>query len=124
MKTFILYLILVIFISLKTIAGKSIKQMDFDADNAEKSLLTDENLKRKFFKSVLLDNLQESDFSEDYEVDDNLIDSHKNRPNNKLKRGFFSKHHDIQIYYDVVKLKNGFVMLVPKDVNKNHYFIG
>lgn len=31
---------------------------------------------------------------------------------------------DIQTYYDVLKQNDGSFLLIPKDVNKNHYFIG
>ena len=31
---------------------------------------------------------------------------------------------DIQTYYDVFLQNDGSILLIPKDVNKNHYFIG
>ena len=37
----------------------------------------------------------------------------------KAKRSF-----QIQTYYDAVVQKDGTILLIPKDVNKNHYFIG
>ncbi len=37
----------------------------------------------------------------------------------KKKRSF-----NIRIYYDIIRMKDGTVLLIPKDVNKNHYFIG
>ncbi len=39
--------------------------------------------------------------------------------NNKIKRGF-----QIQTYYDALVQNDGSILLIPKDVNKNHYFIG
>jgi hypothetical protein len=38
---------------------------------------------------------------------------------NKYKRGF-----QIQTYYDLLLRNDGSIMLIPKDVNRNHYFIG
>jgi hypothetical protein len=35
------------------------------------------------------------------------------------KRGF-----QIQTYFDALVQKDGSILLIPKDVNKNHYFIG
>ena len=54
-----------------------------------------------------------------FDLDDaeNTIDD--DYMSNKLKRSFH-----IEIYYDIVRLKDGAVLLVPKDKNKNHYFIG
>lgn len=38
---------------------------------------------------------------------------------NNKKRGF-----DIKTFYSPIYRKDGSVILVPKDINKNHYFIG
>ena len=40
-------------------------------------------------------------------------------PLNKIKTMF-----KIKIYYDIVHKPNGEIYFIPKDTNKNHYFIG
>jgi len=73
--------------------------------NEEYDLSYDPNsdeMDRKLFKAfkLLLDR----------QLSDNA-DSQEESQNRKeqFKRSFFSKHHDIQIYYEVVKLSNGMV---------------
>ncbi|CAF0873011.1 unnamed protein product, partial [Brachionus calyciflorus] len=50
---------------------------------------------------------------------------------NYRKRGFFSdlyrqskRAFHIKTYFDALVQNDGSILLVPKDVNKNHYFIG
>ncbi len=94
--------------------GKSLKGSNEDYD-LESDTSSDE-IDKKLFKALLM----ASKLSADDDDDSDQIDEDKH----PAKRNFFAKHHDIHIYYDLVKLKNGMVILVPKDKNKNHYFIG
>lgn len=107
---------------LQTLNASSILERlaDMEANRSQTFPLNNlsEEDKKKILKEILLENLRDED---DYDIGGDNED--QNRPST-AKRGFFSKHHDIQIYYEVVRLKNGLVLLVPKDVNKNHYFIG
>jgi hypothetical protein len=51
----------------------------------------------------------------------NNLDLFKNsRPFSKGNKRSFQ----IQTYYDALMQKDGSILLIPKDVNKNHYFIG
>ena len=74
---------------------------------------------------------------EDYLADDEneLINEHKRKYDssydtyNNLKKsnkilGKNKRSFQIQTYYDAVIQKDGSILLIPKDVNKNHYFIG
>ena len=78
---------------------KQMEDLEKSSDNDKKLLLL-----LKLVKHFDLDDAANT--SEDYMT-------------NKLKRSFH-----IEIYYDIIRLKDGSVLLVPKDKNKNHYFIG
>ncbi len=73
---------------------------DYSVDNVNEQI---NELKRKYDSS--------------YETSINLKKSNKFLGKNK--RSF-----QIQTYYDAVVQKDGTILLIPKDVNKNHYFIG
>jgi len=103
------------FLLLEVALGKSLKGLNEDYDLGIDTS-SDEIDKKKLFKALLLASKPSTD-DDDYS---DQVDEDKH----PAKRNFFAKHHDIHIYYDLVKLKNGMVILVPKDKNKNHYFIG
>lgn len=74
-----------------------------------------EHEKKMLLKKILVKNLK-SLYDMDYDAE--------NEQKDVFKRGFLSEHHKIKIYYNVMRLQDGTVILVPKDTNKNHYFIG
>lgn len=86
--------------------------------------------------------LQGSETEENAPIDDYSVDN-ENEQINELKRKYDSAYEtsinlkksnkfmgknkrsfQIQTYYDAVVQKDGTILLIPKDVNKNHYFIG
>ena len=127
MKAIYVFILLGVF---QSIQAKSFLSELFDSD--EEDVKDSIRSHRRFSndlsfgeKSKLKDMLLEELKNELVENDDlSAIDNDNDKSEKISKRGFFSKHHDIKIYYDIVKLKNGMVILVPKDKNKNHYFIG
>ena len=110
----VLYL-LAICLLLEVTLAMSLKDVNEELDLSSDT--SSDELDRKLLKALLL----ASQLSTDTDDDNSQVDEDRQQP---VKRNFFAKHHDIRIYYDVVKLKNGMVILVPKDHNKNHYFIG
>ncbi len=58
------------------------------------------------------------------EIKDQLINAILSKNSEKIIENAKRSLFNIKIYYDIVHLKDGVVMLIPKDYNKNHYFIG
>ena len=96
--------------------------VEFNKENDLENLT--EHKKKMLLKKILIKNLEslyENGSNMDYETEYEPKDL---KTREIAKRGFLSEHHKIKIYYDIVKLRDGTVILVPKDANKNHYFIG
>ena len=82
---------------------------------------------------------EEEDLENNYDTDNNLqsnehlaskrkYDGFLESANNKIKNAKLviknKRSFQIQTYYDAIIQKDGSILLIPKDVNKNHYFIG
>jgi hypothetical protein len=131
-------LVLVGHVYSKTIKHQNSNDFNNPSDNQIKLL-------KKIFSqksnSRLLSNEIEDDLEyqnsplDDYNVDDEeneQINEHKRKYDTSYETYFNLKKNNkankrsfqIQTYYDAVVQKDGSILLIPKDVNKNHYFIG
>lgn len=66
-----------------------------------------------------------------YDESGNILEpssSNKNKSIKKIKLNEISRKNkrgfQIQTYYDALVQNDGTILLIPKDINKNHYFIG
>jgi hypothetical protein len=79
--------------------------------------ITNDSIENLIEKSKLLKNLLLNKIYRKFDDDDD--DSYENLKEQDTKRGLH-----MQVYYEPKFMKDGSVLLVPKDKNKGHYFIG
>jgi hypothetical protein len=126
------------------VCSKSInnKLEQYESDDGNNISESTSKLLRKLFSfrknSYNLDNDEDEDPSDDgyldlvnniYDESGNLLQpSNKNKSIKKIKINEISRKSkrgfQIQTYYDALVQNDGSILLIPKDVNKNHYFIG
>lgn len=97
-----------------------------NSNNEEDSEVIQKDSENSSFKDFLVNDLVQSNNglgrrrpNSIRRIFSNLKHDDSEEYTSKSKRGF-----QIQTYYDALVQSDGSIILIPKDVNKNHYFIG
>jgi hypothetical protein len=103
----------------KLVASNKDSSIGFESNTLEEKSNTNEALKKKFNNDLANEMTPRSRLGADSTFQEELI-------KNKLKSlfGIKKRGFQIQTYYDALIQNDGSILLIPKDVNKNHYFIG